>query len=410
MHILHIYKDYAPILGGIENHVRLLAEAQAARGHRVTVLVTNPAGRRTTITEESGVQVVRAARLGTVVSTPLSLALPLQLSRIRPDLVHLHFPYPVGEVSQWILRRGMATVLTYHSDVVRQRRIMRFYRSVLVRVLARVDAIIVGSPPMQESSYLQAYRSKLRLIPYGIPLARFREPPSTGDRSRLASTYREALDRNAESRAFGGAGSRAFGGAESRAGAEARSRVSGGAPGECLLLFVGRLRYYKGLDNLIRALPGIPARLLVVGAGPMEEEWKALAVDTGVSDKIAWLGEVPDADLPAFYHLVDLFVLPASHSSEAFGLVQVEAMAAGLPVVCTELGTGTSYVNQHGVTGLVVPPADADALRDAVNRLIADPELRRSMGAAARIRASEFDLDVMVHRVLEMYRDVMRDA
>jgi rhamnosyl/mannosyltransferase len=379
MHILHIYKDYPPILGGIENHVRLLAEAQAARGHPVTVLVTNPAGHCTTITEESGVRVVRAARLGTVVSTPLSLALPQQLSRIRPDLVHLHFPYPVGEVSQWILRRGRATVLTYHSDVVRQRSIMRFYRSVLVRVLAEVDAIIVGSPPMEKSSYLQAHRSKLRLIPYGIPLARFREPPVTGELARLRSTYGDVLDRNR-------------------------------TPGECLLLFVGRLRYYKGLDNLIRALPGIPARLLVVGAGPMEKEWKALARDTGASDKIAWLGEVPDADLPALYHLADLFVLPASHSSEAFGLVQVEAMAAGLPIVCTELGTGTSYVNQHGVTGLVVPPADADALRDAVNRLIADPELRRSMGAAARIRASEFDLDVMVHRVLEMYRDVMRET
>jgi glycosyltransferase involved in cell wall biosynthesis len=384
MHILHIYKDYPPILGGIENHVRLLAEAQAARGHPVTVLVTNPAksrafggaGRHTTITEESGVRVVRAARLGTVASTPLSLALPQQLSRIRPDLVHLHFPYPVGEISQWVLRRGRATVLTYHSDVVRQRSIMRFYRFVLVRILAEVDAIIVGSPPMQESSYLQAHRAKLRLIPYGIPLARFRETPSTGQLSRLGSAYGDSLGRN-------------------------------GAPGKCLLLFVGRLRYYKGLDGLIRALPRLQARLLVVGTGPMEKEWKALAKDTGASDKIAWLGEVPDADLPALYHLADVFVLPASHSSEAFGLVQVEAMAAGLPVVCTELGTGTSYVNQHGVTGLVVPPAKADALRDAVNRLITDPELRRSMGAAARVRASEFDLDVMVDRVLGLYRDVM---
>jgi glycosyltransferase involved in cell wall biosynthesis len=379
MHILHIYKDYPPILGGIENHVRLLAEAQASRGHQVTVLVTNPSGRRTTTMEESGVRVIRAARLVTVVSTPLSLALPHQLSRMRPDLVHLHFPYPVGEVSQWVLRRGRATVLTYHSDVVRQRSIMRFYRSVLVRVLAGVDAIIIGSPPMGESSYLQAYRAKLHMIPYGIPLARFREPPVTEELARLRSTYGDVGDRNR-------------------------------TPGECLLLFVGRLRYYKGLDILIRALPGIPARLLVIGIGPMEEEWKALAKDSGASDKIAWLGEVPDADLSAFYHLVDLFVLPASHPSEAFGLVQVEAMAAGLPVVCTELGTGTSYVNQHGVTGLVVPPADADALRDAVNRLITDPELRRSMGAAARIRASEFDLDVMVDRVLELYQDVMREA
>jgi glycosyltransferase involved in cell wall biosynthesis len=379
MHILHIYKDYPPILGGIENHVRLLAEVQAARGHQVTVLVTNPAGRHTTATEECGVQVVRAARLGTVVSTPLSLALPQQLSRIHPDLVHLHFPYPVGEVSQWVMKRGRATVLTYHSDVVRQRSIMRFYRSVLVRILAAVDAIIIGSPPMQKSSYLQTHRDKLHLIPYGIPLARFRDPPTPGELARLHSTYGDVLHRDL-------------------------------TPGECLLLFVGRLRYYKGLDNLIRALPDIPARLLIVGIGPMEQEWKALAAAAGVGDKIAWLGEVPDADLPAFYHLVDLFVLPASHSSEAFGLVQVEAMAAGLPVVCTELGTGTSYVNLDGLTGLVVPPADPTALRDAINGLIADPELRRSMGAAARARASEFDLDGMVDKVLALYSDLLRET
>jgi glycosyltransferase involved in cell wall biosynthesis len=379
MDILHIYKDYPPILGGIENHVRLLAEAQAERGHSVTVLVTNPAGRRTIVSEEAGVRVVRAARLGTVLSTPLSLALPRQLSRLRPDLVHLHFPYPVGEVSQWLLRRGRATVLTYHSDVVRQRSIMRFYRSVLVRVLAGVDAIIVGSPPMQESSYLKAYRSKLHLIPYGIPLARFRGDPSAEELALLRATYGEIFSRRED-------------------------------PGEQRLLFVGRLRYYKGLDTLIRALPGIPARLLVVGTGPMEEEWKALAAQIGAADRITWLGEVPDADLPAFYHAVDLFVLPASHTSEAFGLVQVEAMAAGLPVVCTELGTGTSYVNRANVTGLVVPPLDVEALRAAINHLIADPGLRASMGAAARLRASEFGLDRMVDAVLALYNDAVREV
>jgi glycosyltransferase involved in cell wall biosynthesis len=387
MQILHIYKDYPPVLGGIENHVRLLAEAQAGRGHSVTVLVTNPAesrafggaGRRTIVSQEGGVQVVRAARLGTIVSTPLSLALPQQLSRLRPDVVHLHFPYPVGEVSQWLLRRGRATVLTYHSDVVRQRSIMRFYRSVLVRVLAWVDAIIVGSPPMLTSSYLQTYRDKLRLIPYGIPLDRFRKDPTAEALARLRSLYGDVFNRHE-------------------------------TPRECFLLFVGRLRYYKGLDTLIRALPGIPARLLVVGVGPMEQEWKTLAADTGAGDKITWLGEVSDADLPAFYHAADIFVLPASHSSEAFGLVQVEAMAAGLPVVCTELGTGTSYVNQNEVTGLVVPPLDAGALRDAINRLIMDPGLRASMGEAARVRASEFDLDRMVESVLSLYKDVKRDA
>ena len=143
---------------------------------------------------------------------------------------------------------------------------------------------------------------------------------------------------------------------------------------------------------------------MVVGIGPMAAEWKALAAQQGVADQIAWLGETPDADLPALYHLADLFVLPASHASEAFGLVQVEAMAAGVPCICTELGTGTSYVNQDGVTGLVVPPRDPAALAAAINDLLADPTRRAEMGTAARARvAAEFDLDVMVERVIALY-------
>ena len=375
MNILHVYKDYPPILGGIENHVKLLAEGQAAQGHAVMVLVTNPAGRQTTVAVENAVQVIRAGRLATVASTPLSLALPWQLSRQRPDIVHLHFPYPVGEVSQWLLRRGQATVLSYHSDIVRQAGILRFYRPLLRRVLAAVDAIIVGSPPMRRSVYLADHQAKLHLIPYGIPLARFRARPADAE---LAA-----------------------------ARARVRFKPDAAQPSPTLL-FVGRLRYYKGLDTLIRALPEIPGRLLVVGSGPMAAEWQALAQATGVADRIAWLGEVSDADLPALYHLADLFVLPASHSSEAFGLVQVEAMAAGVPVVCTELGTGTSYVNQDGVTGRVVPPRDPAALAAAIRELLADPPRMSIMAAAAQARvAAEFSQSVMVERMLSTYQALL---
>ncbi len=147
---------------------------------------------------------------------------------------------------------------------------------------------------------------------------------------------------------------------------------------------------------------------MVVGIGPMAAEWRALAERMGVADRIAWLGEAPDADLPALYHLADLFVLPASHSSEAFGLVQVEAMAAGVPCVCTELGTGTSYVNQDGVTGRVVPPRDPGALAAAINDLLADPVRRAAMGASARARvAAEFDLGVMVDRMVRLYDTIL---
>jgi rhamnosyl/mannosyltransferase len=332
------------------------------------------------------VRVVRSGRLATVASTPLSIALPWRLLRERPDVVHLHFPYPVGETAQWLLRRGRATVLTYHSDVVKQATILKVYRPVMERVLRRVDAIIVGSPPMRKSAYLAPYQSKLQLIPYGIPLARF-SPGSMG-------------------------GDAAQGPAVPSRGEQPRPTptTAPAAPDPAFtLLFVGRLRYYKGLDNLIRALPQIPARLRVVGIGPMEAEWRALAQEVGVADRIEWLGETSDDELPAIYHGADLFVLPASHPSEAFGLVQVEAMAAGLPVVCTELGTGTTYVNLDGVTGLVTPPRDPGALATAINALIADPGRRAAMGRAAQDRvAQEFDLEVMVDRVLALYGDLIR--
>ena len=400
MRILHIYKDYPPILGGIENHVQLLAQGQAAAGHDVTVLVTNPAGPRTTVATENGVAVIRAGRLATVASTPLSLALPWQLLRQRPDVVHLHYPYPVGEVCQWLLRRGRVTVLSYHADIVRQASILRLYKPLLRRVLRWVDAIVIGSPPMRGGAFLGEHQAKLRLIPYGISLDRFRAEPSEADLARLRAQLAAAFPSAATTSA-----------AEPASEDAAPSLDVPRSSAPPLLLFVGRLRYYKGLDWLIRALPQIDARLAVVGIGPMAAEWKALAAQEGVADRIAWLGETSDADLPALYHLADLFVLPASHSSEAFGLVQVEAMAAGVPCVCTELGTGTSYVNQDGVTGLVVPPRDPAALAAAINDLLADPTRRAEMSTAARARvAAEFDLGVMVERVMALYEEAMCDA
>jgi rhamnosyl/mannosyltransferase len=143
----------------------------------------------------------------------------------------------------------------------------------------------------------------------------------------------------------------------------------------------------------------------------MEPAWRALADEMGVAARISWLGEAPDAELPALYHAADLFVLPASNASEAFGLVQVEAMAAGLPVISTELGTGTSYVNQDGVTGRVVAPRDSAALASAIGELMGDAVRRRAMGIAAQARVqAEFNLDVMVARVLKLYEDCVFDA
>jgi rhamnosyl/mannosyltransferase len=175
-----------------------------------------------------------------------------------------------------------------------------------------------------------------------------------------------------------------------------------------LLLFVGRLRYYKGLDYLVQAMQRIEATLLVVGTGPEGEHLRALTAELGLSDKIHFLADVGDDALVTYFQAADLFVLPSSHRSEAFGIVLLEAMAAGTPLITTELGTGTSWVNQDGITGRVVPPRDAAALAEAIGALLQNESQRAAMGTRARARAqAEFDLPVLVQRVMDVYHSVL---
>jgi len=365
--IVHVYKDYAPVVGGIENHIRALAEGQAAAGHDVAVLITHPA-QRTRRAREHGVRVVRAGRLATIASTPISPALALALRAEVVDVTHLHAPYPVGEAA-WLAFGRPPMVISYHSDVVRQRRLAALWAPAQRAVLRRADAIIAGSPRLAETSpFLAPYRGAVHVVPYGIDAKRF------------------ALD------------------AAAQRAARARWRPDGAGP-DAVLAFVGRLRYYKGLDTAIEALPRLPGvHLLVVGTGPMGAAWRALASSRGVQDRIRWLGDVDDADLPAVLAAADAYVLPASARSEAFGIAMVEGMAAGLPVISTELGTGTSWVNEDGVTGVVVAPRDPAALAEGVSSVLGDPARRAALGRAAAARArSEFDVAVMGRRIMDIY-------
>jgi len=183
-----------------------------------------------------------------------------------------------------------------------------------------------------------------------------------------------------------------------------------------ILLFVGRLRYYKGLDDLLRAMAllrdtrdHLTATLLICGSGPMEAAWRALAQELGLTEQVHFLGDVPEETLPALYHAADLYVLPANSRAEAFGVALLEAMAAGLPVISTEIGTGTSYVNIHGETGLIVPPRDPERLAQAIAILLNDPALRQRLGAQAQARVrAKFSQATMIERVLDLYSEVSR--
>jgi glycosyltransferase involved in cell wall biosynthesis len=371
MRILHLYKDYCPVLGGIENHIRVLAEAQVRRGHEVTVLVANRSWRGEVRTL-NGVTVMLAGRVGTIASTPLSPALFRRLRQVDADIAHLHFPHPPGEVAQILLGRAAGTVLTYHSDIVRQRRLLRVYDPMLRHVLRRVDRILVDSPPYAVTSpYLRDVREKCTIVPLGIDVRHFERRPDAGL-------------------------------------AELRARWGLPADG-AVLVFVGRLRYYKGLEYLLRALPLVPdVRVLLVGDGPLWNHTHRLAESLGVSNRVVFTGDVGEVELPDCYAAGDLFVLPSHTRAESFGTSIVEAMAAGLPVISTEIQTGTSWVNQHGVTGLVVPPCDPAALADAIRTLLADPERRRTMGRAGLARARDhFQASTMVDEVEQVYREVL---
>ncbi len=363
MRILHVYKDYAPVVGGIENHIRTLAESHSAQGHEVTVLVTGP-DQRTEERVEHGVRIVRAGRLLTVASAPISIALVAALRRLRPDITHLHSPYPVGEAA-WLSVGRSPMVLTYHSDVVRQRLLGALWAPGLRRVLARADRILATSPPYVESSpFLREARDRVTVVPLGI------------DPNRFESTDRDT----------------------------ARARYGPGPN----LVFVGRLRYYKGLDVLIDALVDLPGvNLLVVGVGPMAGTWYARAIRQGVDQQITWLGHVSDDHLQDVLAAGDIYVLPATARSEALGIAVLEGMAAGLPVVSTELGTGTSWVNQAGVTGRVVPPRDPAALANAIRALVDDEPTRQAMGEAARERVRRnFTAAQMIEHVERIYGEV----
>jgi glycosyltransferase involved in cell wall biosynthesis len=372
MRILHIYKDYFPVLGGIENHIKVLAEAQAARGHEVSVLVAHPEP-RTAVETINGVRLVKAARWGTVASTPISPALFRWTACLDTDITHLHFPHPPGEVAHLFFGRARRTVITYHSDIVRQRTLRVLYRPLLWRVLECADRLIATSPTYIESSpYLSRFREKCVVIPLGTDLERF---------DQVDAKHVDAL----------------------------RQRLFPQVGSQPILLFVGRLRYYKGLNDLLHALPQVPeAHLLVVGDGPMREPWEQLAHDLNIAGRVTFAGQVNDADLPACYRLGDIFVLPANARAEAFGTVLVEAMAAGLPVISTEVGSGTSWVNLHGTTGLIVPARNAQALAQAANSLLTDPASRAAMGLAARRRAyAEFSQAAMIERVEQVYRTAL---
>lgn len=376
MRVLHLGKFFPPYPGGMERHLADLTAAQAATGLQVAALVhATPRDRARSTWIEDGVELEAVPCHGQLVFAPLSPSWPWRFARrlaaFRPDLLHVHLPNPSAF---WMLAspaaRRLPWVLHWHADIPEDsgRLGLRLgypvYRRFENALNARAARIVSTSAPyLAASRALASWRAKCDVIPLGIGAA-----PAAADVPAWP------------------------------------------APG-MRLLAVGRMSYYKGFDVLLDALAQVPgASLLLIGGGELDAALRAHAERVGVAARVRFAGHVDDATLEAAYRACDVFCLPSIDRAEAFGIVLLEAMRAGKPVVASDIpGSGVGSVVQAGVTGALVPPRDAAALAVALQGLAGDAERRARYGAAGRARwEREYRMEAVTQRWLETYRAVLR--
>jgi len=365
--VLHIGKFYPPRMGGIETHLEALC-GELSKSVDLEVIVANHS-RGTQREVLDGVPVVRVHTMATVSSAPICPSMSRHIRAAKADIVHIHVPNPTAILSYFASGHKGRLIVSYHSDVFKQKILGPLFQPFQNLALGRCAAIIASSPDYIETSpVLQRFSERCHVIPYGVSVKHFMRPDA------------DAVARQSE------------------------------RYGSRLILSVGRLVYYKGFEYLIRAMAKVNGKLLLVGKGPLRPALEKLAGECGVSDRVLFLGDLDDEQLRCCYHAADLFVLPSIARSEAFGIVQIEAMAAGKPIINTQLDSGVPFVSLHEITGLTVPPMDSEALGSAINLLLNNRDLRQRYGAAAQLRSrTEFNLESMTSRTLRLYRRVLSE-
>ncbi|MEX5745176.1 glycosyltransferase family 4 protein [Massilia sp. X63] len=368
MRVLHFYKTYYPdSVGGIEQVIRQLCVGTTRLGVTNTVLSLSRHKDLAPI-QFDGHTVQRVPVNFEIASNACSVQALGALARMarEADVVHYHFPWPFMDLAHFMARVDKPTVVSYHSDIVRQKRWLRLYQPLKHRFLESVDAIVAASPNYLASSrVLASYRDKTRVITYGLDKTTY---PNV-EPCRLAHW---------------------------------RAKV-----GPKFFLFVGVLRYYKGLHFLLEAAQGLDYPIVIVGTGPEETALKEQAARLGLKHVI-FTGALEEADKAALLSLCYALAFPSHLRSEAFGISLLEGAMYGKPMISCEIGTGTTYINRDRETGLAVPPSDPAALRDAMQQLWNDPELARRMGARAEQRYHElFTSEQMASNYTALYQELV---
>jgi rhamnosyl/mannosyltransferase len=369
MRVLHFYRTAFPdSVGGIEQTIAQIATGAHKLGVETDVLsLTRSRGPQTM--EMDGYRLHRTRLDLQIASTGFSASSFFRFAELarHADVIHYHFPWPFMDIVHFATRMNKPAVVTYHSDIIRQKNLLKLYAPLRSRFLGDVDRIVATSPNyLATSDVLERYRDKVTVIPIGIDKATYPQPSP-----EKLQYWREKV-------------------------------------GQKFFLFVGALRYYKGLHLLLEAARGTEYPVAIVGAGPVEHELKAQASRLGLRN-IHFLGLLPEEDKVALLQLSYCAVFPSHLRSEAFGISLLEGAMYGKPMISSEIGTGTTYINIDGQTGLVVPPSDPTALRNAMQYLWTHPERAAAMGVQAERRYWQyFTADRMASAYVDLYGELSK--
>jgi len=360
--ILHVFKTYFPDThGGVEQVIKSICTSTAPLGFKNSIVTLSPHP-GTEIVDNTAI--IRHPRNLNIASCPMGIKFARQFSThaSEADIIHYHFPWPFAELLHILKKIKKPSIVTYHSDIVRQRTLKKFYDPIMKRFLSSVDRIVPTSENYLGSSKdLKPFQHKCEVIPIGIDINDLPKPTET-----VVNQWEKKV-------------------------------------GNKFIFFIGVFRYYKGLHVLLKAAQGIDTPIVIAGDGPLVNSLKSEAKQLKLNH-VHFPGKISDADKAALLQLCRAVVLPSHLRSEAYGVSLLEGLASGKPLISTDIGTGTSFVNEHDVTGFVVPANDPHELQKAIIRLHTDKDLALKMGKAAKLRYEKyFTADRMGEAYVKLY-------
>ena len=369
MKITSINKLYHPWMGGVEKVIQQIAEGLNGKEDiEVEVLCCQPKGKKE-IEKINGVKVYKASSFGILWGMPISFDFFKLFKKLlkEADIIDFHHPFPLGDLVIFLFRPKTKLIVHYHSDIVRQKVFGFLIKPLISHTSKKAERILVSNPNLiKNSPHLKKFQEKCQVIPFGVDLEEIKQSLDEMETREIKKKYKE------------------------------------------FVLFIGRLNYYKGIGYLIEAMEDVNANLVIIGEGKQEKFLRQKVKELGIENKVFFLPSQPRKRLINFYKASEVFVLPSIFKSEAFGIVLIEAMACGTPVISTELGTGTSWVNINRKTGFVIPPRNPKALKEAISKILENKNLAQEFGqnALERVR-EEFYSDKMLRGTEKVYRSVI---